>query len=49
MEGAVQDSPINLTQDDSDDESNEGVKYEPLALVTQYEDDSNDDENDNGG
>ena len=49
VEGAAQDSSINLTQDDSDDESNEGVKYDPPALVTKYEDYSNDDENDNGG
>ena len=49
MEGTVQDVPINLTQDDSDDESYAGVKDEPPALVTQYEDDSNDDESDNGG
>ena len=49
VEGAVQDGPINLMQSDSDDESYAGVKYEPPALVTQYEDDSNDDENDNGG
>ena len=49
VEGAVPDGPINLTQDDSDEESYAGVKDEPPALVTQYEDDSNDDESDNGG
>ena len=49
VEGAVQDGPINLTQDDSDKESCAGVKDEPSALVTQYEDDSNDDESDNRG
>ena len=49
VEGSVQDGPINLTQDDSEDESYAGVKDEPPALVTQYEHDSNDDESDNGG
>ena len=43
VEGAIQDGPINLMQDDSDYESCEEVKDEPPALVTQYEDDSNDD------
>ena len=49
VEGAVQDGPINLTQDESDDESYAGVKDEPPALVTQYKDDSNDDDSNNGG
>ena len=49
VEGTVQDGPINLTQGDSDDESYVGVKDEPPELVTQYEDDSNDDESDNRG